>query len=470
MSIESKVGLFLFISLVSLILLSTQVSDFSFSSEPKQVIHANIDDATGLFVDSKVLMNGVEIGKVTALEVDGGTVHVLLSLGAKHKIPVDSTLQIIQESVLGAKQINIIAGSKTSYLHADDTIKKVESFASFEQTSEAISQAANSLKALIDDAREVLDDQRKNELRSIITQTNEMVTSLNEIVSTNKRDIGQIISDLQKMTKEFAKTAKTVNADLPEIMTRINTITLEIENLSVSLDSSLPTAVEKFIKLEDNVSIVIEENRESLKSTLTSADNFFTNGENAFDKVDALLSNFTVSELQFGMHANYLFAYDDYKSFVSLAYLPNPTTYYIVDLIAMSDYSIKGASPQLHDEGKFYISAMYGKRFNKLLLRGGLIQSTGGLGADLFLLHDTLKFSMEAYDFNAVTDVRGSNPHLSVEARYQYLKHLEFFVGVDNFINTQTRSIYLGVGFKFIDNNLKYLLGSSTLSAAGGTR
>jgi phospholipid/cholesterol/gamma-HCH transport system substrate-binding protein len=218
--------------------------------------------------------------------------------------------------------------------------------------------------------------------------------------------------------------------------------------------------MDKFIAIEDNVTELIDENRDSLKNTLISADNFFGSGESAFSKVDSMLSSFTVSELQVSANSNYMFNDDAMKTTAGIIYLPNPETYYMVDVISMDDYSQIGVTPKVHDESESYVSAQYGKRFDNLLMRAGLIESTGGFGVDYFMDNDRLTFSADAYDFNAVNDVRGENVHFRVGVRYRMLKHLELFGGWDNFANAESQSLYVGIGMRFIDNNLKYVLSS----------
>jgi len=108
--------------------------------------------------------------------------------------------------------------------------------------------------------------------------------------------------------------------------------------------------------------------------------------------------------------------------------------------------------------------AEYGKRFDNLLLRGGIIENTGGLGVDYFLDHDKLKLSGEIYDFNAVNDVRGTKPHLTFKGTYLYLKHIQFIGGIDNILNNNARKFFLGVGVKFKDNDLKTIISGGATS------
>jgi len=228
--------------------------------------------------------------------------------------------------------------------------------------------------------------------------------------------------------------------------------------------------MDKFISLEDNISDILQDNRTPLNNALVSADEFFSSGEQAFKKVDKLLANFTKSELQFGMNANYMLSDEYVKTYVDINYLPDPSTYYMLSVISMEDYAQRDANgdyrgPQKHDGGKFYFSAQYGKRYDDLLFRAGLIESTGGLGIDYFTMKDNLKFSFEGYDFNAENDLRDDNIHLKLGVRYRFLKHLELYAGWDNFLNINADNVYLGFGASFTEESMKYLLGSAVGSA-----
>jgi phospholipid/cholesterol/gamma-HCH transport system substrate-binding protein len=147
-----------------------------------------------------------------------------------------------------------------------------------------------------------------------------------------------------------------------------------------------------------------------------------------------------------------------------IAYRPKPDKYYIMGITATNDWSDPSQFNAKHQKTKTYLTAELGKRYNNLLLRGGLIESTGGVGVDYFMFNDDLKLRAEVFDFNAVNDIRGSEPHARVEARYRVLKHLNLYGGVDNFLNKDSLNLFFGIGVGFKDDDLKTLLGSS-----GGT-
>jgi phospholipid/cholesterol/gamma-HCH transport system substrate-binding protein len=165
---------------------------------------------------------------------------------------------------------------------------------------------------------------------------------------------------------------------------------------------------------------------------------------------------------------------DDYtKTVFNLSYRPNPTSYYIFELIDTADYSRFDENksvikPTLHTEGKTLISLMMGKRYDNYLLRAGIKESSGGVGVDYITDGDVFQASLDMFDFNAVNDVRGDKPHATIEFRYRPINHLNFYTGADNFLNKDSINYFLGVGVNFVDDDLKYLMISGSSAIAGG--
>ncbi len=462
MKLEAKIGLFVILGLAALFLLSTQVTKFTGFDEKGYEISAFLDDATGLELQTKVSMNGVGIGEVSKIYIDGRRVKLILLIQEQVQIPMDSLIVVSQESVLGAKAINILAGGSEENIEINGILEHSKQYAAFDETSDSVNEAATELQLLITDFRNVLDAQHQAEIKEMISAFKNVGVNLDQIVLENREALKEAILGMRDMGEGFAVTANTVNKDLPEIMKRIDSLTRRLDSIALTLDKKLPVAMDKFIAIENNVSNLINENRDSLKNTLVSADSFFDSGQSAFDKVDSMLSNFTVSELQVNAKSDYMVNDSFMKTTAGIIYLPNPETYYMIDLTSMDDYSEVGILPDVHDESETYVSAQYGKRFDNLLLRAGLIESTGGFGVDYYSYNDQLTFSADLYDFNAVNDVRGDNAHFRVGVRYRMLKHLELFGGWDNFANSESQTLYFGVGMRFIDNNLKYVLGSAS--------
>lgn len=463
MKLEAKIGLFVLMALGALLFLSTQVTSIGKWGKEGYRIDAYIDDASGIEKHTNVLMNGVTIGEVSEIEIAGKQVRLGLSINEGVKIPDDSGVLVAQESLLGSKVINILVGDSPTMLASGGVLHQSKRFASFDQTSDSVNAAAKEFELLLRDFRETLDDEHRAAIQDAIIAFRNVGVNLDGVIVENRDDLRAAIANFKAMGAGFSQTADTVNKDLPEIMARINSLTARLDNISGSLETKLPEAVDKFVKIEDNVSEILVENKSSLKTALDSAGDFFKSGEEAFGKVDSMLSSFTTSEIQVAMHTDYM-ARDQYgKVYLGVNYLPNPETYYMFDLISTDDYS-QPVLPQKHQKSDTLYSLQYGKRFDDLLLRFGAIESTGGVGVDYFMNHDKLKFSAEAFDFNAVNDIRAERAHLKAQVRYQMLKHLELYGGWDNFLNPRSQNLFLGLGLRFIDNDLKYTFGAASMA------
>ncbi len=463
MNVEAKVGAFVVSGLVLLFMLSTQVNDIGSFREEGKNINAYIKDASGLELKSKVKLNGVEVGYIDDISLVDHKVKLRFFIQKGIDIPIDSSVMVTQDTVLGGKLINIALGESNTSLSNNGSLSKVDRLSSFEETSDSVDKAAEELRLFMSELRQTFDPKAREDIQKALAEFAEVGKSLREVISENR-------SNLYETIDNFKQTGETINTRLPDIMSQLDSLTKRFDSVGGTLDDKLPIAMDKFISLEDNLSGILQESKTPLNSALVSADEFFSSGQEAFKKVDKLLSNFTKSELQFGMNANYMLSDSYVKTYVDINYLPDPSTYYMLSVISMEDYAQTDANgvykaPELHDNGKFYFSAQYGKRYDDLLFRAGLIESTGGFGVDYFAMKDNLKFTLDAYDFNAENDFRNENAHLKLGVRYRFLKHLEMYVGWDNFINTKADNVYLGFGASFTEESMKYLLGSAAGSA-----
>ncbi len=464
MKLEAKIGLFVVAALVALLFLSTQVTSLGKWGQKGYAIQAYVDDASGIEKYTHVSMNGVVVGEVQEITIDGKKVRLTLSINEGVGIPDDSSIVVVQESLLGAKVLNILVGDSPSNLQTGGTLSQSKRYASFDQTSDSINEAAKELALLMRDFRSTLDDEHRKAIQDAIIAFRDVGVNLNGVVVDNREDLKMAIANFRTMSAGFSQTADTVNKDLPEIMERISSLTMRMNNISGSVENSVPEAVNKFVSIEDNISAILAENRSPLNKTVTSAASFFKSGEEAFSKVDSLLSTFTTSELQVAMHTDYMMRDGYGKVYLGATYLPNPETYYMFDLISSDDYSNPNQLPGKHIETSTRYSLQYGKRFDNTLLRFGAIESTGGVGVDYFMNHDKLKVSAEAFDFNSINDLRAEQAHFKAQIRYQMLKHLELYAGWDDFLNPHSQNIFFGLGLRFIDNDIKYLSGVSSFA------
>ena len=80
---------------------------------------AKFTDASGIAVDTPVKQSGVQIGRVSSVQLDQNTFQavVTMEIDAQYgKIPLDSSADVLSTSLIGGKYIGITPGGETAYL------------------------------------------------------------------------------------------------------------------------------------------------------------------------------------------------------------------------------------------------------------------------------------------------------------------------------------------------------------------
>ena len=96
---------------------------------------------------------------------------------------------------------------------------------------------------------------------------------------------------------------------------------------------------------------------------------------------------------------------------------------------------------------------MLGRKIQNWVFRGGVIESTGGVGVDYLRSDWGSKFSMEVFDYS---ESKGANLRLSSETQMWNVIYGK--ATFDDIFNDE-RSATVSAGLKFNDEDLKGLLG-----------
>ncbi|KAB0548153.1 outer membrane lipid asymmetry maintenance protein MlaD [Pseudomonas argentinensis] len=130
-TMEIGVGLFLLAGLLALLLLALRVSGLAPGNNVDTYkVYAHFDNIAGLTVRAKVTMAGVNIGRVTAIDLDRDsyTGRVTMELdSAVDNLPVDSTASILTAGLLGEKYVGISVGGDEELLADGGTIHDTQS-------------------------------------------------------------------------------------------------------------------------------------------------------------------------------------------------------------------------------------------------------------------------------------------------------------------------------------------------------
>jgi phospholipid/cholesterol/gamma-HCH transport system substrate-binding protein len=109
-------------------------------------------------------------------------------------------------------------------------------------------------------------------------------------------------------------------------------------------------------------------------------------------------------------------------------------------------------------EDKALFSAQFGFELGEVgRFRAGLLESSAGLGADYSLFDRRFWLTLDAFNFDREDDLA---PQLRLATRFRLNDHLYLLAGLDDFLESDRESVFLGAGIRWSDEDLKYLIGS----------
>jgi len=469
-SSEAKVGLFVFVALILLAYMSFRVGEYGFGLKKGYFVNVVFDNVTGLDKDASVTIAGVEVGKVERISLSDGKALVTLRITPDVKLEKDVRASIKSHGILGDKFIEIEPGTRESgYIEAQGLIKQVEQQADIDKILRELGTIASDVMEVTASLKKVVGgDEGVANLKAIIQNTRELSENLNMVVKQNDEKFSIMVSSLKNAATEMEKTF----AALSDITSKINrgegTVGRLVADEGVfdKLDrtvASLEEISEKINEGRGTIGRLIndEETVENLNASLQTIDK-------SMEGINRYITKAEQFRTFLSYRGEYLLDNSDAKSYLNVKIQPKEDKFYILGIVSdprgsrtTYDRTTNGTTTRTEewDKGGLLFNAEIAKRYKDIVFRGGLLESTGGVGIDYYAFDDKLRFTFEAFDFDTDRD-----PHLKIYADYRLFKHLYLTAGWDDFISDEDNdSPFVGVSIKFEDEDLKYLLTSTPI-------
>ncbi len=462
-SSEAKVGLFVLVGLIILGYMSFRVGEYGFGLKKGYPVDAVFDNVAGLEKDASVQIAGVEVGRVEKIRLKDGKALVTMRIIPDVKLARDVVASIKTHGILGEKYIEIVPGTKgEAFLKEGERITWVEGQADIDRLLNQLGSIADDVKVVTASLGKVLGGEEGEEsLRSIVRNTRDLTDNLNKIVKQNDEKFSQMITSLREASMQMEKTF----ASLSEITEGINKGEGTIGRL-VKDDSTIDKLNKTLASLQE-ISDKINEGKGTI-GKLIHDDETVDNLNETLSGINRYVTKAEQFRTFLSYRGEYLFDTSDAKSYLELKIQPKEDKFYILGVVTdprgkrTVRYTTTGGVTTRTEEwekNKLLFNVEIAKRWKDVVLRGGLLESTGGAGIDYFAFNDALKLSFEAFDFDTDRD-----PHLKAFAEYRLFKHLYLTAGWDDFISNEGNdSLFVGISIKFEDEDLKYLLTSTPI-------
>lgn len=438
-----RAGLFVLGGLIILVIMILRVSQGGVFFAKTYSVYMEVESAVGLTKNTPVQIAGVDIGVVEhiGLTKDG---RARLKLSIKEDIPLGKNAKGLVKTtgILGDAYVEIhqpypIQGR----LENGDVITDVRIFGD-------LSSVANQVAAIADDVKAITAQMRKlmagdgSSFDRTVKNIEQITDSLKRITSANEKNIDAIIQNMRAL-------AKNLNSVVARNMRPVNRTIYNLEDITGTVSRGEGT-VGRLIKDDETV--------EKLNDAL--------------DGINRFLGGSSRLQVDLGMHTEYLGGISNFKNYVHLALKPRPDKYFLFSVTSDPDPSFNtveeittvasgGTSSTVTTRklsknlNEFRFSAQLAKKFYDFTIRGGLIESTGGVGLDYARGPFALEFS--AFDFKSKD---GQRPHLKALGKAYVTKSFYLLGGLDDFINkNQDLDWFVGAGLTFTDDDIKSLLG-----------
>jgi len=467
-STEAKVGLFVLVALIILGYMSFRVGEQGFGIKKGYPVNVVFDNATGLEKDASVQIAGVEVGRVEDISLKDGKALVRLRILPDVKLEKDAEAKIKAYGILGDKYVDIVPGTPgEEQIAAEGHIIRTGQQADIDKLLTELGTIAGDVMEVTASLRNTVGGaQGEENLRAIIDNTRAITEDLSRIVRQNDEKLNLMVDNLSEASSEMRRAFATLSSIVEKIDSGEGTIGQLVENkeafdnLNQTL-ASLKDITNKINRGEGSIGKLVndEDTVDNLNASLKSL-------EKSMEGIDRYVSKSEQFRTFLSYRGEYLFDGGDGKGYFDLTIRPKEDKFYILGLVAdprgsktVTDTTTGGGPTtrtETWDRDELLFTAQIGKRFKDIALRGGIFESTGGIGVDYFAFDDRLQLTFEAFDFDS-----DRNAHLKTYAEYRLLKHIYLSAGWDDFISNEgNESPFIGFAIKFEDEDLKYLLGT----------
>jgi phospholipid/cholesterol/gamma-HCH transport system substrate-binding protein len=437
---EMKVGLFAAIAILLAAVITVKVSERAVTAGRGYELSAVFDHATGLKIKAPVELAGVQVGVVQDIELfDSRRAKVTLLLNRKVKLPVDSRIVLRARGFLGETYVELIPGSpEQTMLKSGAEIEDTMTTGDMNSLVNQFNEIAADIKAVTSSLRTMVGNDDGAPINRIVGNLDKFSESIKIMAINNQDNVDKIATNLADFTAELKGLLSNGRANVEESIDRIASITRKIDTGKGS--------VGKLVNDEETV--------EKLNDAL--------------DNLNETLGGFKKLETEIGYHTEYMVNSSDFKHYVSLALRPAPDKAFMFDIVSdtdppptfvnrTTDVTVNGNTTTVQtttgtiDRNALRFSAQLAKKFYDFQLRGGIIESTGGVGADYF--KGPIGLTFEAFNF---TTRYSQRPHLKAHADLNLTKNFYVMGGADDFINpNQSVDYFVGAGFRLVDDDIK---------------
>lgn len=525
MKTETRVGLFIFVAIGIFLYLSINIKALRFDKHQFYTYKAYFDDTGGLAVKSPVKIAGVEVGWVDTIELlDNGKAEVIMRVNKNNKLAKNAYAMIHQDSLIGTKTLEIDPGTPdTGILLPGSTLSMPgRTPTSIGELLDQFRDIATTIQDITSAFKNVFATHRGEEnmrmaLNSVAKATDKLADFsevLQKTMQQNEDNINRMLADFKVTAAEFKRGVPAVTTDVHSVAQSLNTgvrkVTEDVSGTAKKVGSAFEHVEDAAIQTKDTLreaGQVMEKvnTGKGVLGKLINEDETYGDLRKTIKGLRDYIGRTQALMLNFDMHSETMLRQANAKGVFEMRLRPNSDFFYLLQLTSAEKGSVtrettyttrrdsngKILNPSTATDADQYtqmalapviettkqkkndllFGLQFGKRFDRLALRLGLMENTVGFGVDYYVPLETDYFhwitSLEAYDFTGVNRINDKRPHVKWLNRLFFLKNLYTAFGVDDVCSKSSANPFIGGGLRFGDDDVKYLMGYLPIKSGG---
>jgi phospholipid/cholesterol/gamma-HCH transport system substrate-binding protein len=477
-------------------------------------VHAMFTDASGIGARTRVVLAGVNVGQVEAIELVGDRAKVILSIRDDARLFQDASILKKQASVLGDYYLELIPGTLPPLLRDGEEIRNVRQEVGLGGILHQLSGVTGTIEHIARDIQKVTHrvadvfgtERGAGRMREILDSTAQIARKINEAILQTTGKLNRILDNFGRFSGSLNRFTDDTTSRVRDILGQVRDIAGEVRGIVGRSGDSLKTnfgqvkntlesvqsavdAVNRSLGHIENITRRVDEGK-GLIGQLTSekSGTIVEKSERLVDRAGDVAESIgdvvsgvgdfldPLLRLQpiFDLHTEISALSGKLKNYVGLRLQPRPDKYYLIELVddprgktsfqkIIRRTTSSRADPVVSEEttiteNKLKFSLMLAKQFFSsaanfgITGRFGLKESTGGIGIDL---HFPLRFEVQLDLFDFIGDDR---PRFKTWALWQFARPFYLAAGADDLLNPASRDFFVSLGLRFTDEDLKSLL------------
>lgn len=490
---ETSVGLFILVAIGIFLYMSFQIGVIRFDTAKYNRYTVYFKDVSGLNKKADVQISGVKVGWVDKVELvnNGQQVKADVMILNSYILHSDAYGIVRQDGLLGTKYVELSTGDPHMPTLGPDGIlmKASKDPVSIDQLLIQIQTIAKNIEEVSLSVKEALGGESGvkrlegaiDNFSQAAGRISSVVKSLGTIIDRNDKSFDDIVRDMRSFIGDLKSDLPRFQSDIRDSIERASkAIDRDLDKLTVQFEKTTGPLSEAAQKISDGEGVIgkllsDEEMGHSIKTVVNDFRKYF----NKIDKTRWCIDVHGEAMAGIGNHLNF----SDAKGYANLIIQPSEDYFYLGGLVGAYSGSIKRYKEyrewfkqenellcpdamhlddadqlkyapirdvQLRVFDHWLFNLQLGKLYDWICLRGGLIESTLGVGVDVNipLENENLKWvtSLEAFDFKGRYHIDDNRLHLKWINRLVFGDSAYLIFGADDFASRTNKNAIFGLG------------------------